>query len=74
MPTKTRITAAPMHSHPCPACGRRTRHDGYCRTAQCPNRVPDDLIRPVREQALADMRATLAAARARRTDKDTPDD
>lgn len=67
MPHKTRITASPMSTHPCPACGRMTRSDGYCRTRQCPNQVPDDLIAPAREQALADMRETIRTARQNRT-------
>lgn len=69
MPHKTRITASPMRTHPCPACGRMTRSDGYCRTITCPNRVPDDLIRPAREQALAEMREIIATARQNRMDR-----
>lgn len=68
MPYRTRITASPMTTHPCPACGRMTRTDGYCRKITCPNRVPDEMIRPAREQALAEMRETIATARQNRTD------
>lgn len=71
MPHKTRITSARMITHPCPACGRMTRSDGHCRTKECPNRVPDDLINAAREQALADMRAAIA--RSPYTRKETPD-
>lgn len=60
MHPNTRKTSAPMTTHPCPACQRRTRPDGHCRTKDCPNRVPDDLINAAREQALADMRAAIA--------------
>ena len=68
MPYSTKITSSPMVTHPCPACGRMTRSDGYCRTNRCPNRVPDDLIRPAREQALAEMRETIRTARQNRTE------
>ena len=66
MPHKTRITASPMTTHPCPACGRMTRTDGYCRTITCPNRVPDDLVAPAREAALAHWRDLRAAAQNRK--------
>lgn len=69
MPYRTRITASPMTTHPCPACGRMTRTDGYCRTNRCPNQVPDELIAPAREQALAEMRETIRTARQNRTDR-----
>lgn len=72
MHPNNRKTSAPMLTHPCPACGRLTRQDGYCRTRNCPNRVPDELVAPAREQALADMRAALA--RSPYTRKETPDD
>lgn len=69
MPHKTRLTASPMITHPCPACGRMTRSDGYCRTSSCPNRVPDHLVALAREQALAEMRETIRTARQKRTDR-----
>ena len=69
MPYKTRITSSPMLTHPCPACHRLTRADGYCRTPHCPNRVPDDLIAPAREQALAEMRETIRTARQNRMER-----
>ena len=60
-------TSSPMHTHPCPACNKRTRADGYCRTVGCPNQVPDALIAPAREAALAEMREIIRAARRHRT-------
>ena len=65
MPHNTRITAAPMLTHPCPACNRPTRSDGYCRTRTCPNQVPDYLVAPAREAALAHWRDLRAAAQNR---------
>lgn len=62
-------SSAPMTTHPCPACGYLTREDGHCRTRRCPNRVPDYLIRPARETALAEMRETIRTARQNRTDR-----
>lgn len=57
-------------AYPCLSCNRPIyRDDGHCRTAHCPNRVPDDLIAPAREQALAEMRETIATARQNRTDR-----
>lgn len=68
MPYQTKITSAPMLSHACPVpgCNRPTRPDGYCRRRGCPNEVPDDIIRPAREAALAEMRHMLATARRNR--------
>lgn len=67
----SRHTAAPMTTHPCPVpdCRHLTRPDGYCRRRGCPNQVPDDIIRPAREAALAQMRALLHP-----TDQETPHD
>ena len=74
MPWNTRLTSSPMNTHTCPACHRQTIRDGktgagHCRTWNCPNRLPDELIRPAREQALAEMRETIATARQNRTDR-----
>ena len=60
-----KISAAPPIT-PCLACGKPTRRDGYCRTKGCPNRVPESIIAPAREQALADMRDLLAHSSTRR--------
>lgn len=67
MPHKTRITASPMLTHPCPLCSRPTRRDGHCRTWNCLNRFPDPV--EAREQALAEMRETIRTARQNRTDR-----
>ncbi|WP_157975808.1 hypothetical protein [Brachybacterium sp. YJGR34] len=47
-----------MTTHPCPVpgCTYLTRPDGHCRRLGCPNRVPDDIIRPARDAALAHWR------------------
>lgn len=61
MPWNSPIKRA-SSAYPCLSCNRPIyRDDGHCRTWNCPNRVPDDLIRPAREAALAhwhDLRAT----------------
>lgn len=58
MPQQTRITGATFRTR-CLACDRWTRDDGYCRTPGCQNRVPDSIVAPAREAALAEMRALL---------------
>lgn len=68
MPWNTRLTSAPMRSHPCPQCHRTTIPDGHtgaghCHTWNCPNKIPDDLIRPAREAALAHWRDLRAATK-----------
>lgn len=65
MPQHSRITPA-GGTYPCAACGRPIyRDDGHCRTVTCPNRVPDDLIKPARDAALAQWRELRAASRKR---------